>query len=209
MPLYVLALTDTAFEKQTAGRPILHSLDLGGFYAICERRRAAPALDDERLREQHGLVLEIASAVRAILPVRFGALMDKRELVTFARDHDAEIRLGLDDVRDRVQMTIRIVGRRPPAPAARTGTGREYLNQRRRAVSPVLPPAARTLLSALRPLVARERQEPGAGRLLATVYHLIDAGDSPRYRRIVKHLATPAILVTGPWPPFAFTPQLG
>jgi len=208
VPLYVLALTDTAVEQATAGR-VVHAVDLGGFYAICERRRAVPPGDDDELREQHALVCEIATRVRAILPVRFGTLMEKRELVTFAREHDAKIRLGLDDVRDRVQMTIRIVGRQRPAPGGRAVTGREYLDRRRRAASPVLPPAARTLLAALRPLTVRERQEPGAGRLLATVYHLVDAAIPPRYSRIVSQNANPAILVTGPWPPFAFTPQLG
>ena len=210
MPLYVLALTDTALPPEVAGGLRLDSVELGGFYAICEPRRAAPPPEDDRLREQHALVRQIAGSARAILPVRFGTLMRKRELVAFSKDHEEEIRAGLDAVRDRVQMTIRIVGRQQQlSPRRRATTGRGYLEQRRRAASPDLPPAARSLLAALRPLIVRERQEPGVGRLLATVYHLVDASNSSRYSRKAKRMATQATVVTGPWPPFAFTPQLG
>ena len=210
MPLYVLALTDTPVPPDVAGPLRLDSVELDGFYAICEQRRVAPPAEDDRLREQHALVREIASRARAVLPVRFGTLMRRRELVAFSKDHEQEIRAGLEAVRDRVQMTIRIVGRQPrPSSSRRATTGRGYLQQRRRVASPDLPPAVRSLLAALRPLVVRERQEPGVGRLLATVYHLVEASNSSRYGRKARQMATSAAVVTGPWPPFAFTPPLG
>lgn len=208
MPLYVLALTDTPLEPLTIGRRVVRGMRFGSVYAIHERRRVAPVLDDDALREQHALVVESARHVDAILPVRFGAFVDKTSLARLIRDHGAEIRQGLDEVRNCRQMTIRLIGIPPPVQATRASSGREYLEARRRAAAPDLPPAARTLLDGLRPLVVRERIAPGAGRLVATVYHLVDAGTLARYTRLLRRTCPPDALVSGPWPPFAFTPQL-
>ena len=137
------------------------------------------------------------------------ALIDERELVEWTRDHEAELRRGLNEVRDRVQMTIRVLGRPAAAsqrPVAIT-SGRAYLEARRRALEPELPPAVRDVLDQLRPLVARERVEAGQGGLLATVYHLISKRNLPAYRRAVEG-APAETIVSGPWPPFAFAPPL-
>jgi hypothetical protein len=208
VPLYVLALTDTRLEKWTAGDRTLHTVNLDGVYAVCERRRAAPPMTDDELRAQHALLVDLSHRVSAILPVRFGALLERPVLASLIGAHRAEICAGLDEVRSRVQMSMRILGIRRALRSVPASSGREYLEQRLKVVSPVLPPAARTLLSSLAPLVARQRQEPGTGRLLATVYHLIDAGKVAEYTRLVKKTASSAIIVTGPWPPFAFTPQV-
>lgn len=209
MPLYVVALTDTALEPFIALDREWRSMRLpGGVFAVCERRDSPPPLTDDELRAQHNLVIELASRVDALLPVRFGACLGKTALMTLVREHIGEITQGLDEVRGRVQMTIRLLGDRPSQPAVVASTGRDYLEQRRRAASPLLPAAGRALLKALHALVARERQEPGAGRLLATVYHLVAASDIPAYQQTAHRLRSSAILVTGPWPPFAFTPQI-
>lgn len=208
MPLYVLAFTDTRLEPWTIGGRHLQTVAVGGLNAICERRGARAAATEVELREQHALVLAIAGRVRSILPVRFGALLEKRELVELMRRHQTEIRQGLAEVCDRVQMTIRVVGASAPTGFVAASTGRQYLQQRLQASVPTLPRPARTLLRALQPMVIRERREPGAGRLLATVYHLIDASDVPRYTGIAKNASSPEMIFTGPWPPFAFTPQV-
>jgi hypothetical protein len=209
--LYVLAFTDTPLDSSTIGPRRLEVVVVNELCAICERRAAAPAASEEELREQHALVLAVADRVSAILPVRFGALLGKRELVALVRTHEAAIRQGLETVRDRVQMTLRILGTRRAPRAVRASSGRDYLEQRMRAASSSLfslPQPASTLLAALRPMVALERREPGVGQLLATVYHLIDARDVPRYTQIAKKASNRDMILTGPWPPFAFTPQL-
>lgn len=208
MALYVVALTDTPLESWTAGSRTFRTVAVTGLYAVCERRTAVPAATDDELRSQHALVVEIARRVRSILPVRFGALIEKQTLSTILEAHEAEVRAALDAVRDRVQMTLRIVGTRRQPRAVTTSTGREYLEQRRRAVSIQLSRSAASLLASLRPVVALERREAGVGNLLATVYHLVDAADAPRYTRIVTRARTRGAILTGPWPPFAFTPQL-
>jgi hypothetical protein len=208
VPFYVLAFTDARLEPWTIGDRQLQTVSVAGLNAICERRAGRPAANESELREQHALVLAIAGRVGSILPVRFGALLAKRELVELMRRHQTAIQQGLADVCGRVQMTLRVVGTSASTAPVPASTGRQYLEQRLRDSSPTLPAPARRLLEALQPMVIRERREPGAGRLLATVYHLIDAGDVPRYTGIAKNASSPDMMLSGPWPPFAFTPQV-
>jgi len=209
MALYVLAFSDTDLGAWTSGRRRLRTVKLGAAYAVYERRAAVPDLTDDILRAQYEAVIEIAGRSRATLPARFGALIEERDLVAWARSHDAELRQALDDVRDRVQMTIRVIGK--AAPAARTpspvASGRAYLEARRQSLVPALPEAAQELLEMLRPLVVRERMEAGRGGLLATVYQLISSHDLAAYRRAAA-AAPPDAVISGPWPPFAFAPRL-
>lgn len=205
MALYVLALTDAPPEPLS--QPTLHIESIGGVHAVCQRRTKAPRPTEGELRAQHALVLEVAARAGAILPVRFGTLLTKAELTRALRDHREEIHAAFDRVRGRVQMTIRVTGRRRPEPEAAPATGRGYLERKRRQALPPLPASAGAFLKALAPLAAAERREPGAGPLLATVYHLVNSNDLSRYARIAD--AAPAsVTVTGPWPPFAFTPSL-
>lgn len=164
-------------------------------------------MSDAELRAQHALVIEISQRVRAVLPVRFGSLLEKGELHALIRRHHAEIAAALAHVRDRVQMTVRVLGGTPAPASPRVSSGREYLERARRAATLPVPEPAQQFLSALQPCIVQERRQPGAGELLATVYHLVEAEQVPRY---VKAAAAPGpgIMVSGPWPPFAFSPQL-
>jgi hypothetical protein len=208
VPLYVLALTDRSPGFDRIGERRLHDVNVGAIHAICQRRKEAPPLTDEELRRQHAGVIAISRRVRAILPVRFGALLARDDLVTRLRANEEEIHRGFDEVRDRVQMTVRVLGALPsqsPTPAA---TGREYLEQRLRATAPELPARARAFLDAVRPFVMRERQARGAPGLLASVYQLVESGDVAQYQRIAARMTDTDVLWSGPWPPFAFTPPL-
>ena len=207
MPLYVLALADRPPGRWTPPGRALHTVNVDGIYAICERRQSVPAATDDFLRRQHAVLVQLADRVPALLPARYGAFMTKAALVTLLRSRETEIRVGLDEVRGRVQMSLRVLGQRQRSSRLVASTGREYLEQRRRAASPALPRSTRSLLASLRPLVARERREPGAGPLLATVYHLVDAAQVPSYRRILDRSAPAAVIVSGPWPAFAFAPE--
>jgi hypothetical protein len=74
-----------------------------------------------------------------------------------------------------------------------------------------VPPAAfRAVREKLRPLVVRERYQPVTASVPASLYHLVDRGSVERYGLIARKLAasTPTLRVTGPFPPFAFTPDL-
>ena len=210
MAVYVFALTGAPPGVGVLRGRKLVVVRSKGIHAICETRSAPPDRVDAELREQHALVVALADRVDAILPVRFGTLMTRPELAALlARHHDA-IRASLEQVRDRVQMTVRVTGAASspepvPGPAP---TGRAYLEARRRALEPPLPDAAGRLLEGLRPLIVDERRAAGAGQLLATLYHLVEKRNLTRYRRTAARLHAPDTVVTGPWPPFAFAPLL-
>ena len=206
MALYVLAFTDSAVDLQDLGDRQLRVVSIEGIHVVCQRRPDAPRASEAELRAQHALVLELAGRVRAILPARFGTRLEAAELRRIVRTHLDEIRQALDHVRDRVQVTIRVTGRRPARQAARPASGRAYLEAKRRAGVPRLPRTAASVLASVAHLAVDERREPGAGPLLATVYHLVPVKDLPRYMRFVAQRPR-STTVTGPWPPFAFTPR--
>ena len=62
----------------------------------------------------------------------------------------------------------------------------------------------------MRPLVAVERYQAATASLPAALYHLVDREGVDRYMRTAGELtaASAALRVTGPFPPFAFTPEL-
>ncbi|MBA3637942.1 MAG: GvpL/GvpF family gas vesicle protein [Acidobacteria bacterium] len=210
MPLYVLALTDSDLGTWTVGRRRLQSAAFGRIHVVYQRRSVVPPVTDEELRAQHAVVLAIAEQASAVLPARYGSLLSKGELAAAVRQHENEIVAALDRVRDHVQMTIRVLGTRasrPPLQALVGISGTEYLQRARRAADPPMTPTGERVLAAVRPLVAAERREHGAGGLLATIYHLVDVHKVERYTKAAGG-PVPGVIVSGPWPPFAFSPQL-
>jgi len=205
---YVLAITDGPLPKRMRTTRSLHEIVVGGIHAVYERRQHLPDITDKMLRAQHKTVIEIARHGGAILPARFGALLAKQELRSLLRSHRDELRRALDDVRDRVQMTTRVLGSVPERGPATATSGRAYLEERRRISRPALPAAVEAFLAAVRPLAVRERREPGAGGLVAAFYHLVNVADLPDFEQRVSEMAADNLIVTGPWPPFAFTPPL-
>jgi len=210
MPLYVLALTDTDLGTWTVGGRQIHSVAYGRIHVVYQRRSVAPPVTDEELRAQHAAVVAIAQRAPAVLPARYGSLLAKRELTAAVRQHETDILAALDRVRDHAQMTIRILGKRAPGTAMRSTapiSGTEYLQRARRAADPPMTSAGERVLAAVKPFVAAERREHGAGGLLATVYHLVDVHKFERYTKAAGGPVA-GVIVSGPWPPFAFSPQL-
>ena len=187
---------------------MLRTVEIDGIFAICWRRTAAAKVSEETLRRQHQAVVDVARRVRSILPVRFGALIEKDQLVERVHNHQEVLRAALEEVRDCVQMTVRVFGDRPAGIPVQVSSGRQYLEGRQRALDPVLPANAQAFLQSVRRLVLRERLEPGAAGLLATIYHLLPSDRESAYSAAVPTSRFPNLIVSGPWPPFAFTPQL-
>ncbi len=75
-----------------------------------------------------------------------------------------------------------------------------------------LPDAVDRLNRAVQHLVVAARAEPGQAGVRATLYHLIARGSSATYCRALAaasaDVAPFALKTTGPWPPFAFVPEL-
>lgn len=210
MALYVHALADASVVtwKDVDGRRI-DSLEVDGIFVIAERRETAPVLTERELQRQHDIVLRIAAAVPAVIPARFGSLVDEAELSAILRARHDVIQATLDHVRDKVQMTLRMSAEKPPPVTAPISsvTGRDYLSRRRDALFPTPPAYAEPALRELRSFV-RDVRTKRSERGELTLYHLIRRADVDDYRHALASVATSGIVVSGPFAPFAFAPDL-
>ena len=167
------------------------------------------------LRRHDRVMRALAGRVTAILPVRFGTSMAEDELTFVLTARRAAFVRALAHVRNRVQMTVRVPGARSPvhdpSPAvyqahATAATGREYLLTRARQVAAARAvPGFAPIRESVRRWVRDERVERRG--TVASVYHLIPRTSADAYRRAVGHASADAglrVIVTGPWPPYAF-----
>jgi len=210
--VYVFALTGQATSPFTVDEHRIEFMDVGDLHAAVERRVASPTVSEAALRSQHEIVMRIFERVDGVLPVRFGAWIDERELNEVIRIRKAAIQAALDLVRGRVQMTVRFLAastprlEESPSLTAVGGSGTAYLQARRNAER-TLPAEAQALTSAVRDLVVAERASPSSRRSQATLYHLIARGSVAQYLAATAALRSPALSITGPWAPFAFAPD--
>ena len=209
-------LVASAFRRKSKplrsiGRERLRVVRRGTLAAVVSDRRR-PSSSPANLRSYDRVMRELAAWFPAILPARFGTVVEEDELMFILSSRRASLARALTTVRGRVQMTIRVLSPgaakdRAIAPAAeeRAGavTGRDYLAGKAR--------AARTVagFEPVRAAVARwvrdERVERRGG--VSSVYHLIPRGSADAYRRAVQTSAASAglrLTVSGPWPPYAF-----
>jgi hypothetical protein len=211
--LYVYALTEPGMPRRLPVRGhSLHVISLGPADVVVERRRDRPDASAEALQDQHAVVLHLASRCDALLPARFGSLIEEGALRTTLTGHDAEIVDALNLVRGRQQMTIRVFGAPDDGgPAADRSTGTAFLQSRKERAHYV-PPEVTTIRTELGPVAAAERLESGEGGLRVTMFHLVARNRVAAYRRrasALQQALTPhRVTVTGPWPAFAFTPVL-
>ena len=219
MSWYVFALVDQP-PAARPGRGLREPLAVrrvpGGF-AVIERRADVPPAEFDTLRTHDAVVTRIAAAVPAILPVRFGTLLEQEEIEEALAERDEEIVEAFERVRGRVQFTWRArevtargAGAAAPSrkPGGRVPRGAEYL---RRAAAKAGPPAAfRAVRDKLRPLVSAERYQAPTPLLPSSLYHLVGRDGVERYALVAGKLAStsPVLRVTGPFAPFAFTPEL-
>jgi hypothetical protein len=214
--LYVFGLVRQRSAPFVAAGHRIEFVKADDVYAAVERVSRPPAVSEETLRKQHEVVARIAGRVEALLPARFGAFVDARELRAVVAGRRDAILEALALVQGRTQMTVRLLGPELPAAApaemhARTGT--EYLASRMASVaSPPMPAALSAVADAVRSVVFMERAEAGRGRVIATLYHLLDKNMVEDYKAALASIPPPtgnqALSVTGPWPPFGFAPDL-
>jgi gas vesicle protein GvpL/GvpF len=232
MPWYVFALVD-AVPEGTPGKGLTGNLSLRevpGGLAVVERRADVPPMEFGTLQKHHAVVARLCERVPAILPVRFGTLLEGEEIEEVLQERDGEIAEAFSVVRRRVQFTWRRTKDTKEAkdtkepkdtkerrtkeqvrdPRGEAETGTEYLLRAARAKSPTPPPAFRALRSKVAPLVAAERYQPAAAQLPASLYHLVDRSAIERYEVIGEAIAhaSPGLRMSGPFPPFAFAPEI-
>lgn len=215
--VYVFALTGHAIPSFAVGTHRVEFLDLAGLHAAVERRSDLPAMSESFLRTQHAIVTRLSDRIDAVVPARFGALIEERELRDILARRRQVIQEALTLVRGRVQMTVRfreapesMVRSNPPAsnpPASAAISGTAYLEAKRSA-GRTMPVLAGIVATAVGDLAIAERSEAATERAPAVLYHLIARGNVARYTDAVSMLKSPAVSVTGPWPAFAFAPDL-
>jgi hypothetical protein len=205
--LYVYALTNAPLKRWRDGDTDVRCKRFGSVFVIYADRTAIPEVSEVELRRQHSIVGRIADSAGAVLPARFGSLIDERELANVVRQRETILLNALRSVDGAVQMTVRFDLPKSPRRELRAYTGssgRGYLEHRaaESAAVPHLPVAFRRSLERVAELVKQERGAPDG----SAIYHLIARPDAPRYLSLLK--PAKGLRATGPWPPFAFVPEL-
>jgi hypothetical protein len=213
--LYLFALCrSSAPVPAVVGRHRLERIAIGAIAAIAERRASVPSLSERSLRDQHRVVVALHRQADALIPVRFGALLERDELERIVRRRRSVLARALTRVRGKAQMTIRVAGParlRPPASTS-SASGTAYLAERARAARPFVPPDAEAVRLAVRALVVDESIEAGRGGAGAVIHHLIRARDADAYLRraggALSEVPSDTLTISGPWPAFAFAPEI-
>jgi hypothetical protein len=211
---YVYALLDASVRTTRSSIREVEIVEVGGVAAAVERRRRAPKTTETALRNQHRLVVELGDVADAILPVRFGTLVDRDELERVVGRRRATLRKALRHVRGKRQMTVRVFGGTNTSHVRGTpATGTEYLLARAGPRREDLPAIAASIRNAVGSIVSDERIDAPRGSIQVTMNHLVRRDRLERYESILTSTiagikAPQHVTVSGPWPPFAFAPDL-
>ena len=214
-PLYVYALAPPGLPGRFTifGRR-LRTIGFPGIDAIVERG-AQVEPSTEAVKRQHSVVTLLSARNPAVLPARFGSVVTAETLGSLLARHRDEVLSAFRRVRGCDQMTVRLFGEPEERTAAESASasGTAYLEQRRTRAHPESAEVAlirRVLGACLR----AERVESGRHGVRVTVFHLVPRKRLAAYQRQALVLQQQlreggaTITVTGPWPVFAFAPEL-
>jgi len=177
-----------------------------------------PAPTALTLRAQDTVLRRLAAGIDAILPARFGTLVEDDAALAEALDRRRpQLARALGRVAGCEQMTLRVWGEAAAAVMSFEGVGggpgtcylaaRRQVHERARSV-PELDPLRQRLGGLVREERAERHDRPP---LLATVQHLVERGAGGRYVDEVNAardaLAPWRVSVSGPWLPYAFGEQ--
>lgn len=186
----------------------LRAIPVGRLDVIVGQVRAIPPPTATSLRRYDRMMSALWRRMPALLPARFGTTArDEADVEGIVGPRERTLRRRLRAVRGRAQMIVRIVGTgdspRSPIPDPRSPIrGRSYLRARQREHA---VPAFDPLRARVRRWVREERMQKRGN--VASIYHLIPVGSVDRYRSALEAAAREAdvrMIVSGPWPPYAF-----
>jgi len=219
--VYVVALTSHYAPPFSVEGHRIEFIEVDDVFAAIALRSTPPSVSEAELRSQHNLVTALFNQTDDLLPVRFGAWLDRQELATVVSQQKGPIVDALHLVRGRTQMTVRFRGGRSKTRRDRSSapgeTGTEYLRARRDAEHWV-PEEAEAVRRAVRDFVVAERTSRGSERTagssdaarlgpLPSLYHLIGRDAVAAYKKAAQPYESSVVVVSGPWPPFAFAPD--
>ena len=204
--VYALTLGSRSARLNVSGRSI-RMFRVGKLAVLAAASRNLPV--EAALRDQHAVVVRLADQFDPILPVRFGTRLTRARIAEVIGPSAETLTNALEHVRGRQQLTLRLKG--PAAPVVeRPESGTAYLA--RRLAATTFPEEALPLRSAVAPFIVDERTQPGRGEVRLTVFHLVRRQDVAPYIEAANAasaaIAPWSMSLTGPWPPFAFAPEL-
>lgn len=197
---------------------------IGALDVLVGEVRTPPRPSARTLRRYDRILRSIWERRSAVLPARFGTVMrDPAELESTVRARRQTLGRQLAIVRDRAQMTVRLVAaldegsgvrgqgsgirdRGSDGAGANRSRGRRYLEARARASRLDHVPEVVAVREAVQRWVRAERIEGRAG--VATVYHLVPRSAVARYLNAAGRAAAfphVTVHISGPWPPYAFS----
>ncbi len=216
MAWYVFALLDAAPSRRV-GKGLSGAIsvrEMDACFVAAERRADVPPIELGALKMHHVIVSRLWERVPAVLPVRFGTLLDSMDIAEALEGKDEELAEAFDLVRGRAQFSWRAAS--PPSRARSTATlrppaamsGTEYLRQLARAAAP--PPRFSGIRDSVGAFVAAERYEPTRAAIPETLYHLVDRTRIDRYLTAASRIgASPrAPTLSGPFAAYAFVPEI-
>ncbi len=163
------------------------------------------------LKQHDAIVARIWTRVPAILPVRFGTLLELDELRELLAGRDEDLADAFALVRERAQFTwrsMRAPVRAMPPGRPRARSGAEYMRHAAGQDAPI-PTRYAAIRRSVAAYVQRERFQPAAALRPERLYHLIAREDEKAYEALGRKAAIRgAIAFTGPWPPYAFAPEM-
>ena len=188
----------------------LNQITVGAVSAVVGERRNVQQPTSAVLARYAAIVGRIGDRTAAIVPARFATeVTSVDELTSILRLRQPGLARTLRHVRNRVQMTVRVIGLRkadPPKPARRT-SGTTYLRDRATTATLLhVLPGIEPVRAAIKRWVRDERVD--VHERVTTVYHLIPRQSAVAYARAIEAAAERAgvrAIVSGPWPPYAFS----
>ena len=168
----------------------------------------------------HDTVVRSILDQTTLLPFRFGSVVSEQHLRHYVATYKPALKKSFAHVRGCVQMDLRIIWQGAKTDTVQTpekqGPGTAFLEKKRRElIGDEQQVAQKTELSNLlrKELgdVIRDQEielRPSETAVLATVFHLVESGKTPRYQKIVQEIRNIRpdlkIRVSGPWPPYSF-----
>jgi hypothetical protein len=160
---------------------------------------------------RHERVVEALMEGRDLLPVRYGTRVEDEQAAARAlQERHRELAGALDGVRGAVELSVRVLGEREPAPPLdEIQSGTDYMRAKAGAAAAAAS-AARAVHEPLARLARAATQRPSQGEAeqLRAAY-LVERERVSEFTRCVSELqdAHPRLrlLCTGPWPPYSFS----
>lgn len=213
--IYGVVRHDGPACNSVAGVEFLAGGELAAAAAVVEETGAPPGVAALLAYER---VVEAIHSSRAVIPLRYGCIMDgEAAVVRWLEEHGEEYRGLLARLEGMAEMGIRTLWPVSPGqePAAAPAPGAAYLASLRRrygasdSLTAEETQLADEIANRLAESIVEERREvspSGQGRLVS-IYYLTPRAATERFREEARRIAAPPevkVLLSGPWPPYNF-----